>query len=108
MWKFKTKENKICYICKEKFEDKCAKDKKYCKIRDHSHYTGEYRGAAQSIYNLKYSIPKETIIIFHSGSKYDYLFITKELAEKYKRQFTCLGENTTKTHNLFSSNGKRS
>ena len=31
---------KICYICKEKFEDNYLKDKKYCKIRDHCHYTG--------------------------------------------------------------------
>ena len=49
---------KICYICKEKFEDKFAKDKKYCKARDHCHYTGEHRGAANSICNLKYSISK--------------------------------------------------
>ena len=26
---------KICYICKEKFENKYLKDKKYCKVRDH-------------------------------------------------------------------------
>ena len=32
---------KIFYICKEKFEDKYAKDKKYCKVRDHWYYTGE-------------------------------------------------------------------
>ena len=25
---------KICYICKEKFENKCEKDKKYRKVRD--------------------------------------------------------------------------
>ena len=25
---------KICYICKEKFENKYVKDKKYCKVRD--------------------------------------------------------------------------
>ena len=30
---------KICYICKEKFENKYLKDKKYCKVRDHCHYT---------------------------------------------------------------------
>ena len=29
---------KICYICKEKFENKYLKDKKY--RRDHCHYTG--------------------------------------------------------------------
>ena len=29
--------SKICDICKEKFEDKHAKDKKYCKVSDHCH-----------------------------------------------------------------------
>ena len=32
---------KICYFCKEKFENKYLKDKKYRKVRDHCHYTGE-------------------------------------------------------------------
>ena len=31
---------KICYICKKKLEYKYVKDKKYCKVRDHCHYTG--------------------------------------------------------------------
>ena len=44
---------KICYICKEKIENKYLKDKKYRKVRDHCHYTGEYRGAAHNICNLK-------------------------------------------------------
>ena len=26
---------KFCYICKEKWDDKYAKDKKYHKVRDH-------------------------------------------------------------------------
>ena len=60
---------KICYICKEKFENKYLKDKKYCKVRDHSHYTGEYRGAARSISNLKYSVPEKILRVFHNGSK---------------------------------------
>ena len=45
---------KICYICKKKIENNYLKDKKFCKVRDHCHYTGEYRGAAHSICNLKY------------------------------------------------------
>ena len=43
----------------KKIEDKHAKDKKYCKVRDHAYYTSEHRGAEHSIYNLKYSVPKE-------------------------------------------------
>ena len=52
---------KICYISKEKFENKYLKDKKYHKIRKNPHYAVEYRGAAQSICNLKYSVPKESL-----------------------------------------------
>ena len=43
------------------------KDKKYRKLRDYCHYAGEYRGAAQSICNLKYSVPKTINIVFHNG-----------------------------------------
>ena len=35
-------------------------------------------------------------IIFHNGSNDDYYFIIKELAEEFKKQFACLGENTEK------------
>ena len=84
---------KICYVGKEDFEDKYAKDKRYHKVRDYC--PNECRGIAHSICNLKYSIPKEITIIFHNGSKYDYDFTTKELAEEFE-QNTCLGENTEK------------
>ena len=39
---------------------------------------------------------KKISIVFHNGSNYDYNFIIKELAEEFKKQFTCLGENTEK------------
>ena len=50
---------KICYICKETFENKYVNDKEYRKVRDHCHYTREYRGVAHSICNLKYSALKK-------------------------------------------------
>ena len=56
---------KICYICNGKFKNKYVKDKNYCKVRDHCHYTGEYRGAA---YTLIYSAPNKIYITFHNGS----------------------------------------
>ena len=87
---------KICYFCKEKLENKYLKDKKYCKVRDHCHYTGQYGSAVHSICNLKYSVLKRIPILFHNGSNYGYQFTIKELAEKFKKQFTCLGENTEK------------
>ena len=72
------------------------KDKKYCKVRDHCHYIRKLRGTAHSICHLKYSAPRKIPIVFHNGSNYDYHFIIKELAEEFKKQFTCLGENTEK------------
>ena len=54
------------------------KDKKHRKVRDHCHYTREYRGAARSISNSKYSVPRKIPIVFHNGSNNDYHFIIKE------------------------------
>ena len=54
-----------------------------CEVRDHSHYTEEYRRAAHSICNLKYSVPKKIPIDFHDGSNYDYHFIIKDLAKEF-------------------------
>ena len=93
------------------------KDKKHRKVRNHCHYTWEYRGAVYNIFNLRYSVPKKITIVFHNGSNYDYRFIMEELAEKRKKQFICLGENTrkyitftfqqkNKLHELIENGGK--
>ena len=62
----------------KKIESKYVKDKKHVKVRDNCHYTGEYRGAAHSICDLRYRVPKKTPIASHNGSNYDYRFIIKE------------------------------
>ena len=51
-------------------------------------------------------MPKKVPIVFHDELNYDYHFIIKELAKKFKKQFTCLGENTEKY--LYSSHKKTS
>ena len=42
--------------------------------------TLEYRGAAHDFCNLSYKTPKKNFVVFHTGFKYDYHFIIKELA----------------------------
>ena len=90
---------KKCHICQQGFyydKNEEKKHKLYQKVRDHRHYTGRFRGAAPSICNLRYKVPQEIPVKNHNSSKYDYNFIIRELAEEFKGQFKCLGENTEK------------
>ena len=76
---------KLCRIFEKKFcynENEKNKFKLYQKVRDHCHYAGEFRGAAHSICNLRYKVQREIPVKIHNGSKYDYHFIIKELAER--------------------------
>ena len=57
------------------------------KVRDHCHFTGKFRGAAHSICNLRYKVPREILVVIHNGSTYDYHFIVKQLAEEFQGQF---------------------
>ena len=86
---------KVCYICKKGLStDDCNKE--YHKVKDHCHYTGKCRGAADNICNLRYKTPKEIPVVFHNGSTYDYHVIIKELAKEFEGQLECLGENAEK------------
>ena len=59
------------------FKHEYTMDKNYLNVKDDCHYRGKYRGAAHSICNLKYIIPKEILVVFHNGLNYDYHFIIK-------------------------------
>ena len=69
----------------KKNENKYLKNKKYHKVRVHCYYTEEYKGAARSICDMKYSVAKNIPIALHSGSNCDYRFIIKELPEEFKK-----------------------
>ena len=89
----------VCSLCeKELCTDKNNKKeyKRMCKVRDHCHFTGKYRGAAHSSCNLQYKVPKVIPVVFHNGSACDNNFIIRQLAKDYNGYFSCIGENTEK------------
>ena len=59
-------QTECCMFQKEFCCDKNQKMKfkLYKKVRDHCHYTGKFRGAAHSIFNLNYKVPQETPVKF--------------------------------------------
>ena len=65
-------EAEICHICnKELKEDK---------VRDHCHFTGQYRGAAHNSCNLQCRKPLVLPVIFHNLQGYDAHLFIKQLA----------------------------
>ena len=74
-------ESKICYICnKELLTDK---------VRDHCHFTGEYRGAAHSSCILLSRNPLILPVIFHNLQGYDAHLFIKQLS-CLKGELTCI------------------
>ena len=66
-----TDQNKIdfenateCYICDNSKGAFVKHSKNQCKVRDHNHLTGEYRGAAHSVCNLGYNTNNIKIPVF--------------------------------------------
>ena len=79
---------RYCHICEKKlFRDKVTE--KILKVRDHCHFTGEYRGAAHNECNLNCKKPLILPVIFQNLQGYDsYLFI-KQLA-KVSGDLSCI------------------
>ena len=82
----------ICHICEGEISED---DKNYKKVRDHCHLTGKFRGAAHSICNLKYKIPKFFPVIFHNLSGYDSHLFIKNLG-KSEGKIDCIPNNEEK------------
>ena len=58
----------------------CSKELKTDKVRDHCHFTGQYRGAAHNKCNLQCRKPMVLPVIFHNLQGYDAHLFIKQLA----------------------------
>ena len=68
------REAKECWICGKNFSFMDKYEEKV--VRDHCHYTGKYRGAAQASCNLRLRRTKRIPVIFHNFTGYDnHLFV---------------------------------
>ena len=74
-------EANICHICNCELK----KDK----VRDHCHFTGQYRGAAHNKCNLMCKKPKVLPVIFHNLQGYDAHLFIKQLA-KLEGKLDCI------------------
>ena len=85
------KKQKACHICEEKFcldkDDETYINRK--KVKDHCHYTGKLKC------KLNYKVTKDLLVIIHNAS-YDTHFIINQVAEEFKGELNCIGENMEK------------
>ena len=79
---------KVCHICEQ---DLFVNEKtgQILKVRDHCHFTGEYRGAAHNECNLKCKKPLILPVIFHNLQGYDSHLFIKQLA-KVSGDLSCI------------------
>ena len=79
---------KVCHICEQDLKiDEVTGH--MCKVRDHCHFTGEYRGAAHFDCDLKCRKPLILPVIFHNLQGYDSHLFIKQLSE-VSGDFSCI------------------
>ena len=68
-----------CYLCHELFS---PDHKKGHKVRDHCHFTGQYRGTLHNLCNLSLKRPWKIPVRLHNLTGYDSHLLVKELAQR--------------------------
>ena len=83
-----------CYVCDCSFTDE------NCKVRDHCHVLGNYRGAACNKCNLGMKMTKTIPVIFHNLKGYDSHLLLPELG-KFNKKISII-PNNMQTYMSFS------
>lgn len=76
-----------CHICQKKFDGMDVK------VRDHSHLTGVFRGAAHRECNLKYQEARILPVVFHNLN-YDSHFLIEKLSSEFKGKLDIIPINS--------------
>ena len=84
-----------CYLCNKEI---VTNDKRGCKVRDHNHLTGEYRGCAHNVCNLNYNYKNYKIpVFFHNLKNYDaHLIISNAHNFEKKTKINVIAQNSEK------------
>ena len=93
------------FICGDKLKNSYKNEKeaeKYKKVRDHCHFTGNYRGCAHSIWNLNYCNKRFKIpVFFHNMKNYDgHLIIQNAEQLSNKKKIDVIAQNSQKFINI--------
>ena len=93
---------KVCHICEQdlKIDEETGR---IFKVRDHCHFTGEYRGAAHSDRILKCRKQLILPVIFHNLQNNDSHLFIKQLA-KVSGDLSCIPSTEKKIHFIFQKN----
>ena len=86
-----------CWLCEgDLVKDNSHEDYKNLRpVRDHYHFTGEYRGPAHNKCNLQYRKPKFTPVFFHNLAGYDAHLFVRNLG-KTEGNIKCIPNNEEK------------
>ena len=83
-----------CYLCDKPFG--AATDKKNCKVRDHDHITGKFRGAAHSRCNLQLRKTIKIPVFFHNFRGYDSHLLVHSLPIFKDEKMRFIGQSMLK------------
>ena len=86
-----------CIICLKRLE-------KHSAVRDHDHFTGEFRGAAHSTCNLEREVPKKVPIFFHNLRNFDAHLLFSGLTSNTFENITVIPQNIKRFSAIFMDN----